>query len=236
MNWEGYCISRKRPKKERHVKGVKYIFMNINKKTQIKKVFNREYDYVIDLSTNSISYSNNSITSLIYFLNKKKIKKFIHIGSSAEYGNLKKKSQSENLVCRPVSIYGKKKLKITKTLIEKFKKKFFPLIIVRLFQVYGPNDNKEKIVPFILDGCFKNKEFNLTEGYQSRDFCYIDDVTRAIILILTNNKKSFFGKIFNVGSGNSITIKKLVYMIKKYIKTGQPNFGCKKNFKARNSL
>ncbi len=72
MNWEGYCISRKRPKKERHVKGVKYIFMNINKKTQIKKVFNREYDYVIDLSTNSISYSNNSITSLIYFLNKKK--------------------------------------------------------------------------------------------------------------------------------------------------------------------
>ena len=127
-----------------------------------------------------------------------------------------------------MSIYGKKKLKITKTLIEKFKKKFFPLIIVRLFQVYGPNDNKEKIVPFILDGCFKNKEFNLTEGYQSRDFCYIDDVTRAIILILTNNKKSLFGKIFNVGSGNSITIKKLVYMIKKYIKTGQPNFGARK--------
>ena len=71
MNWDGYCISRKRPKKKRHVKGVKYIFMNMNKKIKLKKVFKREYDYVVDLSTNSISYSNKSITSLIYFLNEK---------------------------------------------------------------------------------------------------------------------------------------------------------------------
>ena len=30
LNWESYSISRNRPKPKRHVKGVKYLFMNIN--------------------------------------------------------------------------------------------------------------------------------------------------------------------------------------------------------------
>ena len=228
LNWESYSISRNRPKPKRYVKGVKYLFMNINNKIQIKKVFKKKYDYIIDLSTNSISSSNKSIKYLIHFLNEKMVKKFIHIGSSSEYGNLKKKFHSENSLCRPVSKYGKKKYRITKNLIKNFKRNYFPLIILRPFQVYGPNDDKEKILPFILNSCLKNKKFRLTEGYQTRDFCYIDDVINAIILILISKKKSLFGNIFNIGSGNSISVKNLVYMIKKNIRTGQPDFGAKK--------
>ena len=67
LNWESYSISRNRPKPKRHVKGVKYLFMNINNKIQIKKVFKKKYDYIIDLSTNSISYSNKSINILFIF-------------------------------------------------------------------------------------------------------------------------------------------------------------------------
>ena len=94
--------------------------------------------------------------------------------------------------------------------------------------MYGPNDDKNKIIPFIIESCLKNKKFKLTKGYQTRDFCHINDVIRAIILFLKSRKKTLFGNIFNVGSGKSITIKRLVKMIKKNIEYGQPIFGAKK--------
>ena len=168
------------------------------------------------------------INEFVKIMSEKKIEKFIYVGSSAEYGNLNKLYLSENLNCKPVSIYGKKKLETTKNLLKIYKKNPFPIIILRLFQVYGPNDDKNKIIPFIIESCLKNKKFKLTKGYQTRDFCHINDVIRAIILFLKSRKKTLFGNIFNVGSGKSITIKRLVKMIKKNIEYGQPIFGAKK--------
>jgi len=228
LGWSSFCISRKKVVKNRFIKKVKYIKLDINKKKNFKEIFRRAYDYVIDLSNTSLSSKTYSIKNLIRIINEKKIKKFIHVGSSAEYGNLGNLPLSEKLNCKPVSRYGKKKLDITKNLLRIYKKNPFPIIVLRLFQVYGPNDDKNKIIPFILDNCLRNRKFKLTKGYQTRDFCHINDVVQAILLFLKSRKKTLFGNIFNVGTGKSITIKKLVRMIKKNIEYGQPIFGAKK--------
>ena len=74
--------------------------------------------------------------------------------------------------------------------IEIYKNKAFPSIVVRLFQVYGPLDDEKKIIPFTIKNCLKNRYFNLTQGFQTRDFCHIDDVVNAIIKLLeTRNSK-----------------------------------------------
>jgi len=94
--------------------------------------------------------------------------------------------------------------------------------------VYGLFDNKNKIIPFVINNCLKNKRFNLTEGFQTRDFCHINDVVNALIKLLTSKNKKVTGKIFNIGFGRSISIKRLVEKIKRKIGKGLPVFGKKK--------
>ena len=227
LGWNSISVSRNKPKKNRIVRKVKYIKINLKHPTDIKNKLTEKYDFVVILTGTPNNVINLYINNLINFFSKKKIDKFIHIGSSAEYGNIKKLPHKENLRCKPNSIYGKEKLKTTNFLLKKFKKFFFPIIILRLFQVYGSEDNKNKILPYVLKNCLKNKKFNLTKGLQTRDFCSVDDVIRAIILILKSKNKRIYGEIFNIGTGKSITIKKLVHIIQKKTNGGKPIFGAK---------
>ncbi len=227
LGWTSISVSRNKPQKYRKVKKVKYIKINLKKNKNINNKLNEKYDYIVNLSGNSGKGNNSYIKSLINFISKKSISKFIHIGSSAEYGNITKLPHTENLKCVPNSIYGKQKLEITNFILKKYKKNFFPVTILRLFQVYGLKDNKNKILPYVLKNCLKNNKFNLTEGLQTRDFCNVDDVVKAIILFLKTKNERVFGEIFNIGTGKSITIKKLVKIIQKKTNGGKPIFGAK---------
>lgn len=220
LGWDSFSASRKRPIKNRYLKKVKYIKLDFKNLENLKI---RNYDFIVNLC--NIPYSK--AFTLINFLKKIKIQKYLEVGSSAEYGNINK-VLDENTKCKPISLYGKNKLKITRNALKIFKQNSFPVIVVRLFQVYGSFDNKNKIIPFIINNCLKNKKFNLTEGFQTRDFCHINDVVNAIIKILTSKNKKIIGKIFNIGFGSSITIKDLAEEIKRKIGKGLPVFGKKK--------
>jgi nucleoside-diphosphate-sugar epimerase len=227
LGWISISASRSAPQKFRKVKKVKYLKINLQNSKDIKSKLKGKYDFVVNLIGNSEKSYITQIKNLINFFSNKQIIKFIHIGSSAEYGNIKKLPHKENLNCKPNSVYGKKKLKITNFFLKKYKKFFIPITILRLFQVYGLNDNKNKILPYVLENCLKNNKFNLTKGNQTRDFCNIEDVTRAIILLLKTTNKRIYGEIFNIGTGKSITIKKLVKIIQKKTNGGKPIFGTK---------
>ena len=60
----------------------------------------------------------------------------------------------------------------------------FPVTIVRLYLVYGPNQDANRIVPIVIENALKDKIFDCSSGKQLRDFIYIDDVINAIIKIL----------------------------------------------------
>ena len=234
LNWKLTSISRNAPKKFRTIKGVKYLKINVSNKKDINKKLKKNFNFVLNLagdSSGAFSKLNNyqkyksqfiAGKNIIDFFSRKKIDKFIQIGSSSEYGAITTPHQ-ENNKCSPKSSYGKSKLLITKYLLNAVKKYTFNANIIRLFQVYGKKQNKNKIIPFLIDKCKKNKKFDLTAGNQTRDFCYIDDVVEAIFLLL--NKKKIRGEIFNIGYGQSITIKSLTKLIQKKIKKGKPNFG-----------
>ena len=55
------------------------------------------------------------------------------------------------------------------------------------------------------------KSFPVSSGNQIRDFCYIDDVVKAIILSLRNKKS--FGEVINIASGNPVKIKCVINSI-----------------------
>ncbi len=158
--------------------------------------------------------------NLINFFKKKKIKSFIQIGSCLEYGDIKSPQRESNL-CKPKGNYGLAKLKASKY-IKKIGKKFnFPYVILRLYQIYGPNQNYDRLVPFVIKSCLKNDEFACSEGSQLRDFMYVDDLTRLIKTIL---KKKIRQKTFNVGYGKPLPVKSVINTILNEIKYGKPEF------------
>ena len=112
--------------------------------------------------------------------------------------------QNEIIKCKPVSVYGKDKLKCTNFLVKSFNKYNFPIIVFRAYQIYGPFQETNRLIPIASKACYFDKEFNCIDGNQIRDYLYIDDVVDATLKAL-NNKKSI-GQIFNLGSGKKFQL------------------------------
>jgi dTDP-glucose 4,6-dehydratase len=228
--FEVSSLSKNNPVKKRYLKKVKYIIADIANKKSINKIIRDDFQYVVNLAgyvdhTDEIkTYRSHYLgckNISNYFL-KKNIKLFVQVGSSMEYG-LSKSPQKEDFKCKPKSIYGKAKFLATKYLLNLYKKKKFPVTIVRLYQVYGPYQDLNRFMPVVINSCKKNKDFPCSHGRQYRDFLYIDDLIDAIFLILRNPKAT--GEIFNIGSGKPLKIRNIIKKILSYYRSGKPQFG-----------
>lgn len=228
--WVVHSISMKKPKKKRFLKKVKYICCDIANRMEIKKKIKKDYSFVINLGGH-VNHFNKTKTfrshytgcrNLANFFLKKKIKHFIQIGSSAEY--FKNRSPHiEKKSTIPITSYAKAKFLATKYLLQLFKKKKFPVTILRLYQSYGPKQDVNRLVPIVISSCLQNKNFPCSSGDQLRDFVYIEDVTDAILKCYNN--KNVIGEIINIGTGKPIKVKRLINFINKKIKKGKPEFG-----------
>ena len=98
------------------------------------------------------------LVNLIKILSKKKIKRFVQVGSSAEYGSAKA-PQIESTICNPKTPYGIAKFFCTNFLLKLNQINKFPVVILRLFLVYGPNQATNRILPQIITNSLKNKKF-----------------------------------------------------------------------------
>lgn len=102
-------------------------------------------------------------------------------------------------------------------------------INLSLEHFYGPGDNATKFVTEMIHRLLsKVPSIDLTEGQQTRDFIYVDDVVDAFLVVLLNEKKPNTGySNFEIGSGNSITIREFVVLLKRYCLNNetQLNFG-----------
>ena len=232
LNWSVTSLSSKKPKRHRKLKKVKYLICDISNQKSLKKKINQNYDYVVNLAgyvDHSHKYKTmkshyNGCKNISSFFVKSKIKKFIQVGSSIEYGKISSPQKENNLnKQKTYSIYGTSKLLSTKFLL-KLKKKFhFPVSILRLYLVYGPNQDENRVVPITIKNAIKNNNFDCSSGLQYRDFLYIDDLIVAIFKTLKNKNSS--GEIFNIGSGKPIKVKNLILKICKQIGHGKPKFG-----------
>tara|TARA_Y100001958_G_C21196293_1_gene523590 strand:- start:601 stop:1503 length:903 start_codon:yes stop_codon:yes gene_type:complete len=237
--WKVTSISLKKPDKKRFISGVKYILLDLTKKSNLDKKLSDNYTYIVNLSghtSNLYAFKfkkkifkshYDGAKNLIDYFKGKNIKKFIQIGSSAEYGKANSPLK-ESIICRPNNIYGQAKLKATKYILNASKKKQVPAIVLRFFQVYGPKQGKNRAVMQILKFCLNKKIFPASDGKQIRDFCFIKDAIEAINLSMKSN---ISGKLINIGFGKGISMKKLIITIRKISGGGTPRFGL---YKSRN--
>ena len=229
-----FSLSRNKPKKNRLIKGAKYLYCNLSQKKKLKYILkNKNFNYIVNFG-GDIDHKNARKVYLSHYIGlknlaqiflKKKIEKFIQIGSSIENGNIKS-PQKENIVSSSSMIksnYGRSKHMATKLLLKYHNNYALPVTIFRLFQVYGPYQEINRLIPFTIYNCLNDLKFPCSSGNQYRDFIYVDDVISLIIKSLNNYKSN--GKIFNVGSGIPIKVNNIIKLILSRIKKGKPEFG-----------
>lgn len=143
-----------------------------------------------------------------------KAKQIIYASSSEVYGDILKKPFKETDACAPKSAYGVSKL-AAETYIKAFSKKNnINFKIIRYFNVYGPHQRKDFVIPKFVDLIKKNKPLKIYgSGKQIRSYCNVYDAANATLKVLKKGKKN---NIYNVGNNSEpISLKNLVNIIKK---------------------
>ncbi len=75
----------------------------------------------------------------------------------------------------------------------------------RIFNVIGPKEHQERLIPTIIGRLINSQPIDLTAGTQIRDYLHVDDVARAIISV---SIKRLSG-IYNICSGEPVEMRTL---------------------------
>ncbi len=141
------------------------------------------------------------------------VKRILFTSSSEVYGNSKDIPYSEESKVTPVSLYGETKAEVEEYLWEIQKKCSTTVGIVRPFNVYGPGQRADFVVPAFIDRAMHNKPIQIFgNGMQTRTFTYVEDVAESIVKLYDYDKTPY--EIINVGSKEEYTIKALAETIK----------------------
>ena len=233
-DWKVTSVSLNPPSPQRFVDSVRYLHLDLTDVDTVQGLLNEEFEYVVNLGGYIdhtlfgsggrclIEAHFDALQNLVAVLPRSSLKRFVQIGSSDEYGN-SPAPQHEGLREQPMSPYSLGKDASTHFLQMLFRTEEFPMVILRLFLTYGPGQEDRRFLPQIIKGCLSDAKFPTSEGQQLRDFCYVRDTVRAIMMALVSEDAK--GQVFNVASGESVTIRSMVDEVCRIVGMGRPQYG-----------
>jgi UDP-glucose 4-epimerase len=86
-----------------------------------------------------------------------------------------------------------------------------PAVHVRPFQVYGPGQRSEALIPAAIAAALRHEDFPMTRGEQQRDFVFVDDVVSG--LIAAAQASGVEGRSLDLGSGELRAVREVVERI-----------------------
>lgn len=175
-------------------------------------------------------YENVNVTGTANLLDasqKSEIRNFVYSSSAAVYGNQEQKTVNEEVICKPVSPYGKTKL-AAENLVTKAGAQGLNVCSLRYFNVAGAANKKladtsiNNLFPIVLNLLLKGEQphifgtdYETPDGTCIRDYVHVVDlaeVHRDIALKLVNSKVP---SVINVGTGVGISVKQVIEAITK---------------------
>ena len=142
------------------------------------------------------------------------VKKVVNIGSSSEYG-VSPEPMKETDSLLPTTPYGISKVAQTSMACYFSREHGLPVNTLRLFSVYGPYEEKGRLVSDIMLAIIRNHPIKLFSPLPRRDFIFIDDVVE--VLIKAAEAENVEGEIFNIGGGKDHSIKNVVSAVSKIV-------------------
>ncbi|MCR5061627.1 MAG: GDP-mannose 4,6-dehydratase [Saccharofermentans sp.] len=190
-----------------------------------------EIEIVFNMATIALNYSffnpidaymvNVEIANtLMELLKVKAYKTLIHTSSSEAYGTAQYSPMDENHPTDPTTPYAAGKA-AADLMVHSFSKvEDLDIAIIRPFNNYGPRQNAEGPLAGIIPVTAKRiknggRPVINGDGEQTRDFIYVKDTVRGLILAYENEKSR--GKIINLGTGKDISMNALLSCICDYM-------------------
>ena len=162
------------------------------------------YDNFLFFQTDVIGTQTVSNSVLKY---KKNIERFIHISTSEVYGTAQKPLMDEEHPLNPMSPYAAAKAGADRLVFSYWSTYDIPAIIIRPFNNYGPYQHLEKAIPRFITSCILNEPIRVHgDGSALRDYIYVEDVCKAIDIIMHEKIEKVKGQIFNLATGIDRTI------------------------------
>ena len=164
---------------------------------------------LLDSSTNLLGTVN-----VLEAMRKNGINKIIYSSSAAIFGELIEASIDENHPQNADSPYGVSKLAAEKMILAYSRIYDITGVCLRYFNIYGVNQRFDlygNVIPIFSKKIYSNEPMIIYgDGEQSRDFVNVKDVAKVNYLASVRGKDT---DVYNIGSGNSITINKLAEMM-----------------------
>jgi nucleoside-diphosphate-sugar epimerase len=133
-------------------------------------------------------------------------RKFVGIGSQAEYGRYDRKIVETDLP-QPTMLYGAAKLAACHLAAQRCREAGVAFAWLRLFSVYGPGDNANWLIPSTAATLVRGKAPMCTEGTQKWDYLHIDDVADGVLAAAITDQAT---GVFNLSSGDPVAVRQIV--------------------------
>jgi nucleoside-diphosphate-sugar epimerase len=151
-----------------------------------------------------------------------KVKRVVFAASSSAYGETPVLPKVESMQPQPISPYG-----VTKYVGELYAQVFgrcygLETVCLRYFNVFGPRQDPDSPYSGVLSrfaSAFLNEEPPVVygDGEQTRDFTYVDNAVQANLLAC--EAPGAAGKIFNVGTGQRISLNQTLELLRQFAGT-----------------
>ena len=165
----------------------------------------------------TIDVNITGTTNLFHIAAEYGCKRVVFASSSSVYGDTPELPKRESMPMNPKSPYAVSKA--SKEMLASVFTSLYGLQIIglRYFNVYGRRQNPASdyaaVIPKFITKALRNEALTIEgDGLQTRDFTYIDDVITANINALT--KEDVPSKVFNIASGERISILNLAALIR----------------------
>ena len=155
--------------------------------------------------------------SLLDAVNRFSIPRFHQISTDEVYGDLPLDSADsfyESSPLRPNNPYSATKASADLLTLSYHRTYGTPVTISRSVNNYGPFQNREKLIPMVIDRVMKGERIPVySKGENIRSWIYVEDHSRAVEKILLRGR---IGEIYNISSGyEERNIDVVKYIIRK---------------------
>ena len=191
-DWRVTSVSINHPSPQRFISSVRYLQLDLSDFNEVKNALDEHYDYVVNLGGyidhtlfkdggHELIYTHFiALKNLVSVIPRNSLKRFVHIGSSDEYGTLPA-PQHEDLREQAISPYSLARWRAHTYCRCFIEQKDFLVLFLDCFSPYGPYQDENRFLPQIIKACLADDEFCLQKAINTEIFVIFKTIVAAII-------------------------------------------------------
>ncbi|MBN1953681.1 MAG: lipopolysaccharide biosynthesis protein RfbH [Anaerolineae bacterium] len=154
----------------------------------------------------ALAVNTQGTIHLLEALREREARRIVLVGTCYEYGA---REGSEGL--DPINFYAASKVAAWAFARAYWRAFALPVVTARLFQVYGPGQPADNLVPAAIRAALAGTDLAMTPGEQRRDFIFVQDVVAGLVAAAAAPQLE--GKSIDLGTGQAFSICTVVEQV-----------------------